>query len=189
MAESPPILDHTPGRVLRVCVDLNVWCAAILADARGRSGSVAQTVVDAVRRGDSSLGEMQLVISWGMLNRLQTVLRREFPLAPEAVEAALSAIFNISRLGPHQEVPYLLLGGTGVLPLRDEEDAHVLDVATAGRADLLVTSNFKDFLQYRQDVREKDRIAISQTAPHQVVLAHPCTVVRWLREGRIVIPE
>jgi predicted nucleic acid-binding protein len=189
MAESPSILGHAPGRVLRVCVDLNVWCAAILADARGRSGSAAQTVVNAVRRGDSSLGEIQLVISWGMLDRLRTVLRREFPLTPEAVEAAINAIFNISRLGPHQEVPYLLLGGTGVLPLRDEEDAHVLEVATAARADLLVTSNFKDFLQYRQDVREKDRIAISQTAPHQVVIAHLYTVAEWLREGRIIIPE
>jgi predicted nucleic acid-binding protein len=188
MADSPPPWTNTPGRVLRVCVDLNVWCAAIYADARGRTGSAAQLVVNAVRLGKSSLGEIQLVISWGMLNRLQKVLHREFPLTPEAVEAALSAIYNISRLGPQGDVPHLLLGGTGVLALRDEEDAHVLDVAVAGRADLLITSNFKDFIGYRKDVREENRIAISQTPSHSVIIAHLFVAAQWVREGRITIP-
>jgi predicted nucleic acid-binding protein len=37
------------------------------------------------------------------------------------------------------------LGGTGVIALRDVEDLHVLEIAIAGKADFLVTANFKDF--------------------------------------------
>ena len=66
--------------------------------------------------------------------------------------------------------------------------ASVADARVAGRAHLLVTSNFRDFLAYRKDVREKDRIAIYQAAHHRVVIAHLYTTAAWLREGRISIP-
>ncbi|HEX6040276.1 PIN domain-containing protein [Longimicrobium sp.] len=88
------------GRVWRVCIDINVLCAAIFADARGRTGTASQVVLNAVRRGDSALGEMQLVISWPMLNTLRRVLHSRFPLSPEAVEAAVSAVAQFARLGP-----------------------------------------------------------------------------------------
>jgi predicted nucleic acid-binding protein len=177
------------GRVLRVCLDLNIWYAAILADARGRSGSASQAFAAALRRGESPLGPLQLVVSWSMLTRLGSALRRKHELSPQTVEAALSAISLISRMGPDPAPPQLLLGGTGVIPLHDEEDGHVLDVAVAGRADLLVTTNFADFVTYRTDVRERDRIAIYSTTAHRVVIAHLFTAAEWLREGRIVIPD
>ena len=37
--------------------------------------------------------------------------------------------------------PYIVLGGTGLMPMRDQEDAHVLDTAVAGQAHLLVTAH------------------------------------------------
>lgn len=187
MADGRRVPDEISGRTWRVCIDLNVLCAAILADARGRSGTAAQTVLNAVRRGDSPLGEMQLVISWPMLNTLRRVLHDRFPLAPEAVEAAVSAIAHLSRWGPHADGPHLLLGG-GVLPLRDVEDAHVMEVALAGRADLLITNNFKHFVSYRTDVREPERIAVHSAADAQVLVAELFTAAKWFREGRIVIP-
>lgn len=176
-----------PGRVWRVCIDLNVLCAAIFADARGRAGTAAQTVLDAVRRGDSALGEMQLVISWPMLNTLRRVLHSRFPLSPEAVEAAVSAIAHLSPLGPHADGPHLLLGG-GTMPLSDGEDAHVMEVALAGRADIIVTNNFKDFLSYRPDVREPERIAIHSAAHARVAVAQVFTAAKWFRDGCIDIP-
>jgi predicted nucleic acid-binding protein len=187
MADWRRVADDVPGRIWRVCIDLNVLCAAILADARGRNGTAAQTVLNAVRRGDSPLGEMQLVISWPMLNTLRRVLHSRFPLVPEAVEAAVSAITQLSRLGPHADGPHLLLG-VGVLPLQDAEDAHIMEVALAGRADLLITNNFKHFVSYRTDVREAERIAVHAAADAQVLIAQLFTAAKWFREGRIVIP-
>ena len=142
----------------------------------------------AVRRGGSTLGPIQLVISWGMLNRLRKVWEDDWGVPRADADPLLAAIAGYAALGPDAEPPHLTLGGTGLVALRDTEDAHVMDVAVAGRADLLVTSNFTDFLDYRKDVREKDRIAIYRAAQHEVVIAHPYTAARWLREGRIVIP-
>ncbi|HEX6040275.1 hypothetical protein [Longimicrobium sp.] len=63
-----------------------------------------------------------------------------------------------------------------------------MEVALAGRADLVVTSNFKDFVSYRADVREPERVAIHSTADARVIVAHLFTAAAWFRDGRIVIP-
>jgi hypothetical protein len=39
-----------------------------------------------------------------------------------------------ANLGPEGTAPHLLLGGTGVIGVRDEEDRHVLETACAARA-------------------------------------------------------
>jgi predicted nucleic acid-binding protein len=172
---------------LRVCIDLNVWYAGILADAEGRHGTAAQMVTAMVRER-TSLGIAQLVISWGMLDRLQEVLDRKLRPGSRSTTPMISAIAALAMLGPDAEPPHLVLGGTGLVPLRDEEDAHVLDVAVAGRADLVVTANFRDFLSYRTDVREPGRIAIYSTAQSSIIIAHLFTVAEWIRRGEIVIP-
>jgi predicted nucleic acid-binding protein len=180
-------VDLPAGRTLRVCVDLNVWVSSILADARGRRGTATQVIVDAIRfRGP--LGPLQLVISWGMLDRLRLVLERKLEFSPPAVDLALSAITGLALHGPDAEPPHLLLGGTGLVALEDREDAHVLDVALAGRADLLITSDFKDFLSYRKAVRSPGQIAIHTSATAQVVIVHTFTAAEWIRRGEIIIP-
>jgi predicted nucleic acid-binding protein len=80
-----------------------------------------------------------------------------------------------------------VLGGTGVLPIRDTEDLHVLEVAVAARAHVLATFNFRDFLSYRRHVLVPGRIALHRTADHEVVIAHPAEVARWVRTGEIRI--
>lgn len=185
-APDPNLVPHGP--VLRVCVDLNVYCAYLRGMQKGHTESAAQSVIAAVRRGDSSLSPLQLVVSWGMLNRLRKVWEVDWGVPPAEADPLLAAIAGYAALGPSAEPPHLILGGTGLIALRDTEDAHVLDVAVAGRADILVTSNFRDFLDYRQDVREEGRIAIHQTSQHRVVIAHLYTAAQWLREGRITIP-
>jgi len=59
---------------LRLCLDLNIWCAALLADikenqnmATPRKLSACQSIVDTVRYGRCYMGKVELVISWGML--------------------------------------------------------------------------------------------------------------------------
>ncbi|HYW11782.1 MAG TPA: PIN domain-containing protein [Longimicrobium sp.] len=171
-----------------MCLDLNVYCAYLRGLQMGHTDTAAQALVAAVRRGDSALGPVQLVISWGMLNRLRKVWEADWGIPRADADPLLAAIAGYAALGPDAEPPHLMLGGTGLIPLRDSEDAHVLDVAVAGRADLLVTSNFKDFLDYRKDVREENRIAIYHAAQHRVMIVHTYTAAQWLRKGEIVIP-
>lgn len=126
--------------MLRLCLDLNVWLGAIIADGLGRTGTATQSLVQAVRSGDSQRGPIALVISWGMLNRLSDVLTaREVARATAA--GLTETIAAYARQGPS-----LTLGGVGVLRIDDTEDQHVLETALAGEADLLVTHNIDDFL-------------------------------------------
>lgn len=78
----------------------------------------------------------------------------------------------------------LTLGGTGVIGLRDTEDAHVLETAIAGKADFLVTANFKDFIINRDTKIEiPDRHAIYYSSAHSLQIVHPYLMVEWLRIG------
>jgi predicted nucleic acid-binding protein len=77
-----------------------------------------------------------------MLDELKSVIVEHLGLNIETANAYVSAIEEYAKLGAQ-----LTLGGTGVIGLRDVEDAHVLETAIAGRADFLVTANFKDFIQ------------------------------------------
>jgi predicted nucleic acid-binding protein len=174
---------------MRVCLDLNVYCAHLLGLRKGHANTAAQTLIGTVRRGECALGPVQLIVSWGMLNRLRKVLEDDLGVPRLEADHFLAAIAGFATLGPASEPPHLTLGGTGLIPLRDAEDAHVLDVAVAGRADLLITTNFRDFVDNRTDVREENRIAIHHSSQHSVVIAHTFTAVQWLREGRIIIPE
>uniref|UniRef100_B8HZ90 PIN domain-containing protein n=1 Tax=Cyanothece sp. (strain PCC 7425 / ATCC 29141) TaxID=395961 RepID=B8HZ90_CYAP4 len=170
---------------LRFCLDLNIWCAALLAERKGRQGTAAQTLVQMVRLGTCPLGPVQLVISWGMLNRLRLVLERDLGVIPETADLLIETIGGYAHLGPAGISPQLILGGTGVLALRDQEDAHVLEVAIAGRANLLITANFKDFLSKDTDVVVPEQHAIHNAPGHRFHIVHPYLTLDWLRSGTI----
>jgi hypothetical protein len=80
------------NRKLRLCLDLNIWCAALLSEKKGRSGTSSQRLVAIVREGKSSLGEVQLIISWGMLNRLRKVLEKDLSVSSLATMMYINAI-------------------------------------------------------------------------------------------------
>jgi len=84
------------------------------------------------------------VVSLGILDRLALVLMREFQVEKEAAETLVRAIGGVASFGLAGDHPHVLVGG-GVYPMRDEEDRHVLEVAVAGKADLLVTATVADF--------------------------------------------
>lgn len=87
-------------KVVRLCLDLNIWCAALLADFKGRQNTSSQRLVQIVRSGFCSLGNVELVISWGMLERLQKVLVRDLNINPEVARLYLDAIIGFAQLAP-----------------------------------------------------------------------------------------
>jgi predicted nucleic acid-binding protein len=171
---------------LRLCLDLNIWCAALLADikenqnmATPRKLSGCQSIVDTVRYGRCYMGKVELVISWGMLNRLEEVLLRLTPLAEDAS-------FYVDIIRSYAQIqPQLILGGTGVIPIDDIEDQHVLEAALAGRANVLVTANFKDFLNKDIELIIPERHSIYNSPIHEFHIVHPYLMINWLNQGNI----
>ena len=171
--------------ILRVCLDLNIWCAALLADRKGRENTASQSLVAMIRQGTCLSQPAQLVISWGMLNRLRKVLIQDLKVSAQTADLYLSAIAAYAHLGALGANPQLTLGGTGVIPLRDIEDAHVLETAIAGRADFLITANFKDFITKNTAVVSPDRYAIHNSPDCTVHIVHPYLMMEWLRTGKM----
>ena len=167
--------------MLRLCIDLNIWVAALLADRQGRSNTASQYLVEIIRSGASPVGEVTLIISLGMLDELRSVIIEHLGLNLEIADAYTSAIAEYAKLGVQ-----LTLGGTGVIALRDTEDLHVLETAIAGKADFLVTANFKDFIVRRDtQIEITDRHAIYHSSVHRVQIVHPYLMVEWLRNRQL----
>lgn len=167
---------------LRLCLDLNIWCAALLASVKGREGTSCQTLVDIVRQGSCLAGKVELVISWGMLNRLQEVLenRPELQVLRDDAVFYLEVIRSYAQLGPQ-----LTLGGTGVVPIEDWDDRHVLETAVAGGATALVTANFRDFLLKDSRVIIPQRHGIYRSAACSFHLVHPYLMMNWINRGEV----
>jgi hypothetical protein len=107
------------------------------------------------------------------------------------IAAALTAkIEAVAAAGPAGDHPYLLLGGTGVLPLRDAEDRHVLEVAVAGHADVLATANLGDFTgaNFEPLGNWTRALLYKPLAAPPLVIAHPDHVATWLRSGIVPSP-
>jgi predicted nucleic acid-binding protein len=172
---------------LRLCIDLNVWCAALLSENAGRTNTASQLLALTAARGVCALGATQMVISWAMLSRLEKVLVAGLEMDPTDARGYVEHIARIATAAPGGSAPYLVLGGTGMVPLHDEEDAGVLETAVAGRADILATGNFSDFLNYRTEIVKPGRIAIHRTSDHEVIIAHLAEAAAWIRTGEIVI--
>lgn len=165
--------------MLRLCLDLNIWVAALLADRKGRTNTGSQYLVEIVRSGSSPVGVVNLIISLGMLDELKSVIVEHLGLNIETADAYVSAIEEYAKLGAQ-----LTLGGTGIIGLRDIEDAHVLETAIAGRADFLVTANFKDFIVDRDTKIEiPDRHAVYYSSAHSLQIVHPYLILEWIKRG------
>jgi hypothetical protein len=78
-----------------------------------------------------------------------------------------------------------------VIPLRDAEDGHILETAkaahpeSAGRADFLITANFKDFITKNTAVVALDRYATHQSPDCTVHIVYPYLMMEWLRTGKL----
>lgn len=160
---------------MRLCLDLNVWLGAFLSERLERTGTATQALVDAVRSGACERGPVALVISWGMLNRLQKVLMAQGFGEPEA-QGLIEVIATYAREGPS-----LTLGGVGVLPMDDEEDRHVVETAFAGGADLLVTHNLDDFAGADAQALVASRAYGATRGAAKLLILHTYEAAAWLR--------
>jgi predicted nucleic acid-binding protein len=160
---------------IKICLDLNIWCAALLAERKNRKNTACQKLVEIIRNGQSSLGKTELIISWGMLNRLEKVLIKDLKISPIQAQLYLTSIKNYTQLSPQ-----LTLGGMGVIPLHDTEDAYVLETALAGKAKILITANFRDFVSKDIKIITKERHGIYQFGNHKCHIIHPYLAVKHL---------
>jgi predicted nucleic acid-binding protein len=165
---------------MRVCLDLNVWCADIISRRKQHNTTAARFLVEAVKAGVCARGPVSLIISLGMLERLSKVLTEDIGFDAQEAHTTVAAIAALA-----EPAPSLTLGGVGILRMSDLEDRHVLETAWAGRADLLVTANVRDFDRTDADVRAPNRIARLMRAGRNMILAHPYSAAAWL-DGRDV---
>lgn len=160
---------------LRLCLDLNIWCAALLAEKKNRQGTACQTLVKIVRERKCPWGKIELVISWGMLNRLEKVLVKNLKVSSLTAQMYLKSIEDYTLNSPN-----LTLGRTGIIPLHDTEDVHVLETAVAGKAQILVTANFKDFVDKNVEILTENRHGVYENANFRCHIVHPYLMVHWL---------
>jgi predicted nucleic acid-binding protein len=175
------------SEILRICLDLNIWCAALLAESKGRQNTSAQCLVSIVREGTCLMQPVQLVISWGMLNRLRKVLVEDWQISMPTAELYLDTIMAYAELGAMNQSPQLTLGGTGILPMSDIEDGHVLETAIAGQAHILVTANLKDFRFKDVELILGDRHARYKRGEQIINIVHPYLIMDWIRGNEIPI--
>jgi hypothetical protein len=166
---------------LRLCLDLNVFVANLLARAKGCQGTACQALVAAAWRGRCAAGPVQLVISWGMLDRLEDVLRHQLGIGRGTAQRYRASLAALAVAGPSGLPPSLTLGGTGVVLLHDIEDRHVPETALAGRADWLVTTNLDDFAVPGDRVVAEGQLVVRVGPPRELQLVHPFLAAEWLR--------
>jgi predicted nucleic acid-binding protein len=113
------------------------------------------------------------------------VLERDLGVASSAADLYIEAIRGYAQLGAIGLSPQLTLGGTGIIALRDAEDAHVLETAFAGRANVLVTANFRDFRSKDTWILIPERHGIYLAPSHNFHIVHPYLMMEWLKSGQI----
>lgn len=188
------------NRAVRVLLDVNIFVANLMALERGHRGTATQSLVSMLSSQTWGLADRaQLVVSFEMIDTLETVLRR-LNIAEDRIKAYSGAIIDVMRYGPDGLDPYLILGGEERFALSDVEDAGVLATALAARADLLVTDNLRDFAS--KHASSVNTQTIRRTAadprtlqalryeigPADLIVAHPFDVMQWLRHGHDFTP-
>lgn len=178
-----------PRPLLRLCLDLNVFVADLLSRRLAHDGKgAAGYLVEAVRRSVCPVGPVQLVISHGMLDRLWSVLVEQLGTDHSIAQRVTDALAAMAANGPSWTPPHIVLGGVGVLPLRDAEDRGVLETALAGRAHVLATSNLRDFVGgfgkgFCEVLSPGQALLYRPPRREPLIIARPALVARWLRFG------
>lgn len=193
MAQTGDPKDTKP--TIRVCLDVNVWIAHLLAIQNERRGGSASALVNIVREMECAAGPVQLVMSWEMIATLEKVLTR-LGFDQESISDFTSSLTGIMRTGPERFDPHLLPEGGRHLAMRDIEDAGILASSIATRVDLIVTNNLNDFIikgSSRVDTREvllpgqpaRQLFALvyDRNDGVSIVIAHPIDALDWLRQG------
>ncbi len=188
-------------RPVRVLLDINVFVGNIMAHDRGHKGTATQTLVSMVSSQKWGIDDRaQLVISFEMIDTLETVLRR-LQFTGDRIKAYTGSIIDIMKYGPDSLDPYLILGGEERFAMSDLEDAGVLATAFGAEVDILVTDNLRDFAT--KDASVVDTQVLNTTSSGQrtlqalryeigsadLIVAHPFDVMQWMRLGYDFTPD
>lgn len=181
--------------VVRAVIDVNVLISNAMALRAGRVGTLSQNTMSAILNDDSALRPVQMVLSHAMLDTFARIACDK-GFDPNAIMRAVAGYAGLMRHGPDAIDPYLVLGGTPIQTLDDEEDGGVLATAIASRSRIIVTNNIDDFKPAGCEViptstvrlpdgstRDLEAIIISHPSGHQVIAANPADFMRWLRTG------
>ncbi|MCJ2060338.1 PIN domain-containing protein [Methylobacterium sp. J-048] len=186
--------------VLRVCLDVNVWIAYLLALQHSRVGTAPMRLVAMVQACAAGTIPLQLMVSQEMLGTLERVLKRQ-GLPDHLAEGFPHAVEGLMQVGPEKLQPALLTAGRDQLAMTDREDAGVLAFCMADRVDLLVTDNLSDFVTNDSERRDTQRVSRRDGTTRQLsvliherldgvslAVAHPIDAVLWLAAGFRPIP-
>jgi hypothetical protein len=202
-------LPLSPEPVIRLTLDLNVFVADLIAAERRVKATAASALVEAVRDGVCPAGPVQLVVSIPMLEALADVLVRKLAYPRDDAALLTDIIAAYASEGPVPTPPLITLG-TGFIPFADEhdiaraianrmsrrdkplfdeieDDRHVLTTALAGRADILVTANIRDFIRGPTIRLARTDVALYPISDSMLVIATPTFVRHWLWQG--IIPD
>jgi predicted nucleic acid-binding protein len=177
---------------IRLCLDLNIWIGNLISTLKGKKNTTCQVIVEIIQRGYCNLGGVQLIISWGMLNHLGETIKKlniekNLNLDESTINSYINSIEKYTELGQKKLTPQLTLGGTKVIALNDNEDAHILETAIAGRAKAIITRNFDDFTLKKNDTKiiiGKEH-AIYSTAQHSLHIVQPKLILKWIESEQI----
>jgi hypothetical protein len=110
------LTEEDTGAAIRVCLDVNIWIAHLVATQSKRDGGSASRATL-----ECEAGPVRLAMSWKMLSPLESVLDR-LGFDRRSVADFTAALVGIMKAGPEQFDPYLLPEGGGSFPLVDAED-------------------------------------------------------------------
>ena len=114
----------------RIILDTNVLFAALYS-SEGASYQILRAIEQR---------QIRIILSTPLLFEYEDILNRkkiELGLSEKQIEAILD---NLCRLSDHQKIYYLWRPF-----LKDPNDDHILEVAVASQAEIIVTHNIKDF--------------------------------------------
>ena len=185
----------TARDVVRAVIDVNVLISNAMAWRAGKVRTLSQNTMSAILNDDPSLRPVQMVLSHAMLDTFARIARDQ-GFDPDAITRAVGGYADLMRHGPDAIDPYLVLGGTPIPTLSDEEDGGVLATAIASRARIIVTNNIKDFIPAGCEViptstvqlpdgstRDLSAVIIPHPSGHTVIAANPADFMRWLKDG------
>lgn len=177
---------------LRVVLDINFFVRLTKARLQKRSNTAVQRIFAAIAAGWISGRPVQLVASFQMIDTLSQVLQR-LSVADDVADEVGQTVIDMMATGPEQLSPFVILGGSPDLSLKDPEDGGVLATAFAARAHLFVTDNLADFMPAGCECFQTSTMRLTdgteriltcqilkRSDGNEIVVAHPVDIQNWI---------
>lgn len=193
----------------RLFLDVNDFFADLRCKARRLRPTACSDLVSYATTGRFPGGATQLIISAAMIEQWESVLQRHFGYNRSDASEAAWLLHDIAKEGP-LPLSTLVVVGSGFVPFASgleaeiaargmasrtdenvegrifdefEDDRHVLLAAIAGRADILVTANMRDFRRGKMLEYDREDMFVVPGPDHHLLVGTPSFAAHWLRQG------